>query len=403
MPQASIAVDDCEQCDEITNGTSRTRSGTGTWGRGLDLIAGRRAADDTDPQSIAGTTDVREAPEANQAPYPVCNRCDQHTPTTHMTTDNDSMCDDCAISNDYRKCGQCDRYAPRTQSNEDGEQICSACADRYYSPCLVCHVLIGGGDYCSDCADSNDDDSDLIYDASFKPVPRFHGDGPLFVGMELEVSVPSGSLEDAAHTAQDQLGALGYLKEDSSISGQGFEIVTHPMSYEWAVERFPWKLLDALRRSGAYADSNGLHVHVSRAAFTGPCHLYRWMKFFYRNQSQIVTLARRESDEWAAFGSYERSNIKHYAKGEKGVRYQAINTQNDSTLELRVFAGTLNRQQAQAAIGLAVASVEYARTLTTQDVAQRSGWEWSAFAAWVVERPQYAPLLAEMEDLQCAC
>ncbi|ALG14555.1 hypothetical protein AOZ06_04885 [Kibdelosporangium phytohabitans] len=236
----------------------------------------------------------------------------------------------------------------------------------------------------------------------YKPTPLFHGDGPLFVGVELEVSVPSQSFGEATETALRHLGRLGYLKEDSSIVDDGFEIVTHPMSYEWAMQRFPWNLLDALEKLGSDADGNGLHVHVSREAFDGPCHLYRWMKFFYRNQPQVVALARRMSSH-AAFRADGRARIKHYAKGGKGIRYHAINTQNDTTVEVRVFAGTLNRQRAQAAIGLTVATVEYTRTLTTQDITQRDGWQWPAFADWVSQRPHYAPLVAEMETLLCAC
>ncbi|ALG14554.1 hypothetical protein AOZ06_04865 [Kibdelosporangium phytohabitans] len=242
-----------------------------------------------------------------------------------------------------------------------------------------------------------------MHSYSYKPKPKFQGDGPLFVGIELEVSTPDGRVRDAAHTVLKHLGTVGYLKEDSSIRGQGFEIVSHPMSYAWAMEQFPWTFLDSLTWLGCDADANGLHVHVSREAFDGPCHLYRWMKFFYRNQRQVVTLARRGSNPHADFGSGGRRNIKHYAKGEKSNRYQAINTQNDATLELRVFAGTLKRQQAQAAIGLAVASVEYTRLLSTRDIVRCGGWEWPAFAAWVSERSEFAPLWAEMEELQCAC
>lgn len=36
---------------------------------------------------------------------------------------------------------------------------------------------------------------------------------------------------------------------DSSI-GNGFEIVTHPMSYQWAMATFPWPMLTRLAGAG---------------------------------------------------------------------------------------------------------------------------------------------------------
>ncbi|MBE1467475.1 amidoligase family protein [Kibdelosporangium phytohabitans] len=337
-------------------------------------------------------------------PQPVCDEC-YEPPAFLRTTSENVLCGPCARSLGYRRCQDCGRYDRYPDLDAHGSAYCSNCASSYGS-CTACNTLVElGAYYCIDCDDDEDDDeaSTRIYGSYYKPEPWFHGNGPLFVGVELEVSIPYGKLEDAAELADDELGSLGYLKEDSSINGQGFEIVSHPMSYGWAIEHFPWNLLDTLNDLGGRADFNGMHVHVSRDAFDGPCHLYRWLKFFYRNRPEVVTLARRESNDWAAFDEYARRSVKSYAKGEKGSRYQAINTQNDATLELRVFAGTLKRQQAQAAIGLAVASVEYTRFLSTRDIARCGGWEWPAFAAWVSERSEFAPLWAEMEELQCAC
>ena len=114
----------------------------------------------------------------------------------------------------------------------------------------------------------------LIHDYSYKPRPFFHGDGPLFLGLELEVATPSHD-RSYAWTAHRWLGSLGYLKSDSSID-VGFEIVTHPMSYLWAIHHFPWEMLPELAETGCRAtQQTGLHVHLSRDGFTGPLHVYR--------------------------------------------------------------------------------------------------------------------------------
>src|SRR5439155_8451606 len=119
---------------------------------------------------------------------------------------------------------------------------------------------------CDDCRD-DEDRGGLVYDYSYKPVPVFHGIGPLFLGPEIEVQTPHDRDWECAELACNHLGSLGYLKTDSSING-GFEIVTHPMSYPWAIENFPWHMLTQLDGMGCYAsESTGIHVHVSRAAF----------------------------------------------------------------------------------------------------------------------------------------
>jgi hypothetical protein len=275
-------------------------------------------------------------------------------------------------------------------------------------------TLIDSGDYCSgcdgpcDCGDCYDCgyapayDSDLIHHYDFKPTPSFRGNGPMYLGLELEINVDDK--DEAATTANRYLGDLGYLKSDASI-GYGFEIVTHPMSYVWAMGNFPWQMLDRLREVGCDTDGTnvGLHVHISRAAFTGPSHIYRWMKFLYRNADKVNLVARRVSDNWARFDSDDRERVKDFAKGAKSDRYRAINTQNEHTFELRVFASSLVRQEVQAALGLAAASVQYTRDLSVVDIADRRGWQWQSFETWLSDKPEYAPLATELAALACAC
>ena len=80
-------------------------------------------------------------------------------------------------------------------------------------------TLIPDGEYCEDCYPAEDedgyDDYDLIHSWDYALAP-IHGEGPLFLGIELEMSAPWGRRSDAARIAQDYLGDLGYLKSDGS-------------------------------------------------------------------------------------------------------------------------------------------------------------------------------------------
>jgi hypothetical protein len=210
--------------------------------------------------------------------------------------------------------------------------------------------------------------------------------------MELELNYADGQ---CAQIASQELGQLGYLKEDCSLA-DGFEIVTHPMTHEYASESFPWSMLRDLRCAGADADGAGMHVHVNRDAFDGPAHVYRWMQLIYRNADGVSGVARRRSYEWASFSHAKRPNLKASAKGDRdGERYSAINVQNWATFEVRVFAASLDTQEVRAALDLVAASVEYTRHLTVP-VILAGGWTWDAFRTWVDARPEYSALSEEM-------
>lgn len=314
----------------------------------------------------------------------------------------------------FVRCDQCGQYSRDARTVFDGSQACGECVATRYWRCADCMSLIDDGDYCSDCdgpcscgdcyecgyAPACEDP--LIHDYDFKPPPRFHGDGPTYFGLELEINAEDK--DDDARTAARCLGDLGYLKADSSID-YGFEIVTHPMSYAWAMGNFPWQMLDKLREAGCGTDgaSTGLHVHISRDAFSAPSHIYRWMKFLYRNADTVGVVARRVSHEWARFDNGDRERVMEFVKGAKSSRHKAINTQNEHTFELRVFASSLVAQEVQAALGLAAASVEYTRNLTVRDISRNHAWQWSSFVTWLSGKREYAPLAAELEVLACAC
>jgi len=338
------------------------------------------------------------------------HRCaDCHDYTRHLTAiiGGNNVCTGCR--DNYSTCDDCGAHTDTTVAVDGGNQVCSSCEYDDYHECADCCTLIPRSDtYCDICNDTTPNHAG-IHDYSYKPDPVFHGDGPLFLGLELELKTPRHALDDAADTAVDHLAGLGYLKEDGSIRPHGFELVTHPMSYAYAREHFPWSLLTRLRLLGAYTDDTvGIHVHISRTGFTNRAHIYRWLKFVYRNEHPVTTLARRRSTEWAEFSPDARARAAADARGVYDCdvylpRYQAVNVRPADTFELRMFASSLRPQQVKAALAFATASVEYTRHLNTGQIARRHGWQWPAFAAWGANRrPAYAPLLAEMEALRCA-
>jgi hypothetical protein len=285
---------------------------------------------------------------------------------------------------------------------------CSNCSDRYCGGCEP--------DYDSD---SYDGDSDGLESYSYSPTLVFNGDRAPYYGLEIELT--SDKVRRLVETVNRHAGSLVYCKSDSSV--EGAELVTHPMSYQWAMEHFPWQMLPALRDEAdatVIAQENGIHIHVGRDGFDSPAHLYRWMKLWYRNPADIQRIARRRENHWSSFNPDQRAAQKEHCKyGKPGykpydteynrttreyvpvgdatrtTRYAAINTTNDATLEVRVFASTLRPQRAKAALQLVAGSVEYTRQLTAEAITHRRGWDWPAFMAWAGKSGLYPDLLAE--------
>lgn len=301
-----------------------------------------------------------------------CERCNEtyngnHVGSVYIASVEERWCDDC--------CGSAATY-------------CDSC-DEYYTD---------DEDNCPSCIGSNK----LIHNYSYKPNPVFHGKDPngLYMGFELEMSFghPDGDdyNEAAGKVLPLQQGNVCYLKTDASIQDMGFELVTHPHTLNAYENATPlWNYIEDLRANyharSWDTESCGLHVHVSRDAFKSGAHTHRFLTLIYKNPKEMMKLAGRKNSRYAQFSDvYQpdewgipRFNLRNKIHGKHYTeRYSAVNTQNDYTLELRFFRGTMAKAGIMSALELTHAATEYTRNLSLADV--KLGmltWEW--FASWV--------------------
>lgn len=348
-----------------------------------------------------------------------CAHCDERVPTREAASSHGmglveySTCSDCGDV-----CGRC----------QDDLHYCEDCEESYCS------------DYShSDCGDGAYGASGLLHSYSYKPTPVFRNlsetipagaHSRTYLGFELEVNASADLLSSC--TLSDNDGDLTYCKEDGSVS-RGFEIVSHPATLGWWAQNWDTveTMLSALRNSGASAEDNGIHVHVSRKAFSSRSHLARFILMVDRNSDALIDLARRESAQWAQFGMARRevrhraarrdstdrhrfsAALMHITSGTgKGAwqnegtyalaRYCAVNLQNAKTVELRIWEGTLDSQELLAALALVSALVEFTRDLCVQEcMAGALDLETGGLSDYL-ERAiasghgEYAPLLAEL-------
>jgi hypothetical protein len=195
-----------------------------------------------------------------------------------------------------------------------------------------------------------------IQSYSFKPPPKYFitnnesfKDLPLFMGIELEIENEKNSISNGAMSEILDDSHL-YFKTDGSLS-DGFEIVTHPLTFEWIKENKSnfSQMLESIKNNGfrSYDSTTcGMHIHLSKKNF-GAWHLYRFLKFFQENKEFIIAISQRKIDNlkrWANLEDETNDSLIYKAKRKDGnnSRYVAINLCNSQTIELRIFRGTLN-------------------------------------------------------------
>lgn len=191
------------------------------------------------------------------------------------------LCRDCADEETF-VCDNCGfRHWNSDNQGDNRYDLCPSCREEYFVTCSECGRLIPNSEawyadddddtppYCESCY--REKVGDALHPYSYKPSPIFYGDGPLYLGVELEVD---GAGQSASH-ARTVLNVINrreeyaYMKTDGSLD-DGLELVTHPCTLEEHRTKVPWSDTVAAFREMHYNSHNagtcGLHVHVNRDA-----------------------------------------------------------------------------------------------------------------------------------------
>ena len=299
-----------------------------------------------------------------------CYICGRILPREERTEfDNQELCGHC-LGVHTLLCSECgERLWADDNAGSRDTPLCQDCYDDHYATCCRCGGLIRESEayyessdeyderpYCASCFHSLDQGR-VIHDYYYKPEAVFHGEGPRYFGVELELDDGGECAANAVALLNiaNREGEYAYIKHDGSLS-DGLELVTHPMSLDHQLHRMPWAQLCREALSMGYishrASTCGLHVHVSRRAFgeterAQDAAIARVLYFFEKHWEELLKFSRRtprQLERWAArYGYKERPmEILDFAKkGGHGGRYTCVNLQNRDTVEFRMFRGTL--------------------------------------------------------------
>lgn len=332
----------------------------------------------------------------------LCSHCGQeHSRSDMVTFDGQQLCLHCQgeLTEICEYCGE--RFWSRDNCGDRHTAVCADCIDNY-ARCCECGHLVREDDlhylnddddygYCDSCwADHGE--RRVIHDYYYKPEPIFYGEGNRFFGVELEMD-GGGELDSKARKVLDVANAdapRAYAKHDGSLD-DGFELVSEPHSLAKHEHDFLWEdVLEtaiSLGYTSHMARTCGLHVHVNRTTFgttrSEQENAIARVLFFVENHwNELLRFSRRTSrqmEQWAA--RYGRKDdpkeVLHVAKNG-GERHSCVNLTNATTIEFRMFRGTLKYTSLIATLQMVDRICDVAIALSDQEIQNIT---WSEFVS----------------------
>lgn len=373
-----------------------------------------RLADLLAEAEIEDTEETNESEEEEMEYYGTCEQCGctLDTEDDGYWFDGGLLCEDC-FDEQTRICDCCGRRIWNDDDEGDEDIIlCGRCRDNYYTTCDDCGRLIHDDDahyvdgedypYCSDCYERHE--RSYIHNYSYKPNPIFHGRGTMFFGVELEIDKGGEDDDNAGEILDCTDSEHMYIKHDGSLN-DGMELVTHPMTLAYHMDRMPWEdIMDTAVHLGYRSnqtDTCGLHVHVNRSAFSTDreCQDEIIAKILYiveRFWQEFLKFSRRteyQINHWAArYGIKDNpKQVMDSVKKENRGRYACVNLCNYNTIEFRIFRGTLKYNTLIATLQMVEHICLTAMDMTDEEITAMS---WPEF----IENIEYDELIQYLKE-----
>ena len=211
----------------------------------------------------------------------------------------------------------------------------------------------------------------------------------VLLGLELEIECNSDhSRSDRASAINDAIGNLTIndenyqycgFEEDCSLNN-GFEIVTGYTGLDVHSKQLQFFKQSLSGLKSHDTSTCGLHIHVCKSDMS-TFHASKLILFINDddNFKLINAIARRESSQYSAIKNKkdDKSWLKDAMKYDRKSsqlrnlnysRYEALNFQNENTIEFRLFKGTLKYQTIMACLEFSYASWFFARESSSKEL-----------------------------------
>ena len=299
----------------------------------------------------------------------------------------DIYCQSC-YDDSYIHCTACGEEVSMDYrcSSDCGDDYCEDCYYDRFTHCVSCDCEVRSGDacydedsgenYCSDCYEEEHSSNTGLRSYCYKPSPTFYGKNDYHLGIELEVEGDYDDVtDDLDHTHL-------YYKSDGSLD-DGFEIVSHPMTYKYMKQNKVFENALAVCRKAGYKSHDtstcGMHIHVSKDLFTS-LHIYKLLRLVYENEELFLDLAQRkksQADRWASFSDNSIQTLRNSSKAKyKGSRYEAINLSTEKTIEFRFMKGNLLLDRFNKNVEIVLSAINFSKSASISKVSKEEYLEY---------------------------
>lgn len=283
---------------------------------------------------------------------PVCSECG--APFPNRTLNGTLICDEC-YHNRFTRCDRCGRTVARS------ETINGCCED-----CALHHWI-------------------TQYHRDTPPLDFFgdtHNNAVPYLGVELEVAY-GGESNDTVRQILPLINSrerlFMYCSHDSSLE-DGFENITQPATLEYheSIENKYKAVFHKLRELDYLSHDTpccGMHVHFNRNFYPSnreeSCiarlcfmfeHFWKELLLFSRRVNKKMRYCRKINMSVNDF--IRRSN----RSSGHDWHYYALNLANESTIEFRIFRGTLNINTFMATLELVNNMIIYSRDKSNEEI-----------------------------------
>lgn len=334
-----------------------------------------------------------------------CKYCGCFTATAITATDGTTFCStDCAKWADYYYCTECGKLEKMAYIC-DNVKLCKTCLDTFHDrynlqKCSRCHKYVSinriytasGKHFCSNCINS------------LQLITQYHGhsrdnlwhcyksnrEKPNYFGWENEFEIKSDTPKNVIALGINEILEENGLKNffvfegDGSLN-HGFEAISQPCTLAWLYENESklQPVYNFMLDNGCTAEKTttaGLHIHFSRTALTKDYSLakiaylinklqYDFIKYSGRKLNQLYYTQFDES-----YNSDDEIRLNDFKQmyrnnNERTSKHEAIvNRQHNSTIEIRLFKGTLDLQRIIANVELLTNMIYYVENHTDTQV-----------------------------------
>jgi len=226
---------------------------------------------------------------------------------------------------------------------------CSSCRDDEFFWCDNCDEYISNSESC-DCDNEGDEENNL-YAYNYR-IPLLNlGNSDLRYGIELEMEVRedyyrSDTVEEIRSVMNKNVYSVQCKRDGSLCEYNGFELVSTNADFYYHKNKF-WNDFFKLNLNesckGYHGKDCGYHIHMSRNAFD-ESQMQRLNCFYNdkKNRNFLIDISGRNQSSYAKFKDDIDLNSPVFTDGDD-YKYRAINFNNTSTIEVRIFRSNLKK------------------------------------------------------------